>query len=269
MKWLKRYTTDRNEVPSKLIRKKFGAAGYGIYCSLQEVIGENVKNNNLPEWGHVDPLHDLDTLADECSCTVEELQAFLQFCNDKQIITKDNGSLYCAGILERLDEYAEKILRGKDKNRDKIPTQSGVSRKNIPLEEEKKKKKNIYPTAEALELLQNYNRIFRKEQKSTVSWEKNLAEWLNVYSVMDMIRALEIAKKDSFYSDKMTVEMLLRKKNPRGEDCDRIAELLAKEKKPVLNSITPSNLPYSLPNPEEVVTNVRMKQILASKGIKV
>ena len=111
MKWFQHGSTDRNEIESKLIRSKFGAEGYGIYCSLQEVIAEYVAKENIPEWGFAHPLHTVETLAQECSTTTEKLQEFLTFCDEKQIFEKRDGRLFCALILKRLDTFAERTRR--------------------------------------------------------------------------------------------------------------------------------------------------------------
>lgn len=116
MKYFEHYTNDRNSIASKLIRRKFGAKGYGIYISLLECIGEYVKADNFSEWGQVDAMHDMESLADECSTSVEELKEFLLFCDEKKIFEKKNGRLYSSLILERLDAYARKVGQSRTKS---------------------------------------------------------------------------------------------------------------------------------------------------------
>ena len=101
MKWFKHETNDRNTVVSKLIRANFGAEGYGIYQTLLEVIAEYVEEGNLEEWGHVDSLHNLDSLAAECSVKPEKLKEFLKFCDERGIFQKDDGRLFSYLILKR------------------------------------------------------------------------------------------------------------------------------------------------------------------------
>lgn len=111
MQWLKEDTNERNKIHSRLIRTKFGAEGYGIYKSLREVIAENVLPDNIDDWGHVNPLHTIETLAQECSVTPERLREFLEFCNEKKIFEKHKERLYCKDILNRLDDYAARVQR--------------------------------------------------------------------------------------------------------------------------------------------------------------
>ena len=123
MKYFKHETSDRNKLPSKLIRSKFGAEGYGIYNALLEVIGEEIDKNNSDDWGYVNKMHTIETLADECSTTPEKLKDFLKFCDGKEIFSKKNKRLYSYLILERVDEYTAKLRRDsvvtKEKKRKK------------------------------------------------------------------------------------------------------------------------------------------------------
>lgn len=111
MKWFKHETNDRDQVESKLIKKAFGAEGYGIYQMLLEVIGGNVEAENYKNWGFVSSLHTIETLAEECYVSTDRLKEFLKFCDEKGIFAKKNGKLFCSLILKRLDNYAEKVQR--------------------------------------------------------------------------------------------------------------------------------------------------------------
>lgn len=111
MKWYKHESDDHNKIESKLIMAKFGAEGYGIYQILIELIAEYVDKDTLGNWGHVHPLHTVETLAEECHVTPDKLREFLKFCNDKNIFEKDEKGLYYGLILRRLDEFTEKMQR--------------------------------------------------------------------------------------------------------------------------------------------------------------
>lgn len=142
MKWFKHETSDRNKVESKLIKAKFGIEGYGIYLSLLEVIGETIEQDNHKDWGHVDQMHDINTLADECCVSVEKLKNFLVFCDEKGIFEKHKGRLFSRLILRRLDEWAERIDSKKNKSektREPLGSNSGATRARV---EEKRVDKN-------------------------------------------------------------------------------------------------------------------------------
>lgn len=153
MKWFKHETSDRNKVESKLIKAKFGAEGYGIYQALLEVIGENIEGHNIKDWGHVNGMHDINTLADECAITTEKLKDFLHFCDEKGIFKKHDGKLFSPLILRRLDEFATKVKKGVGVTPDSVPTQSRLT----PARREEKRidKKRREETPAKPELLIN------------------------------------------------------------------------------------------------------------------
>lgn len=115
---------ERDELSSKIILRKFGVKGYGIYQILKEIIAENVLPTNYEDWGSVNEVHDVESLADECRTTPEELREFLTFCNQKKVFEKKNGKLFCESMLQQLDDYAERIRSSKKINE----TKSGQSR---------------------------------------------------------------------------------------------------------------------------------------------
>ncbi len=54
----------------------------------------------------------------------------------------------------------------------------------------------------------------------------NLKYWLTVYDMDDILRAIENIKKDDFWKDKMSLVILFRQKNPKGEPVDWIGDML-------------------------------------------
>lgn len=80
-------------------------------------------------------------------------------------------------------------------------------------------------------VIETYNEIFGKRLKVFKSIKQNLAYWLDAgYSANDIKKALEIAKYDDYWHDKITPVILLRQKNTRGEDVDYIGQFIAKDK---------------------------------------
>lgn len=80
-------------------------------------------------------------------------------------------------------------------------------------------------------VIDTYNAIFGKRLKVFKSIKQNLAYWLDAgYSANDIKKALEIAKYDDYWHDKITPVILLRQKNTRGEDVDYIGQFIAKDK---------------------------------------
>lgn len=138
MKWFKHDTSARHDTKLKLLKKKFGAAGYGVYFELLEIVGENIKDNNQQEWGFVEEIHTVETLADESGLSPDKLRTMLGYMNELGLIFKIDGRLCAPKILSRLDEYAQKrkgkfdVLAREDelnsKHRDSVGTVSGESR---------------------------------------------------------------------------------------------------------------------------------------------
>ena len=94
----------------------------------------------------------------------------------------------------------------------------------------RKKKDSISSiTSKAGKVLEMFNIIFnrtgRDKLTSTRAIEKNLEYWLEDYSLEDIEAAFKGGLKHHFYKNKLTPEMLLRRRNERWEDVDRIGEL--------------------------------------------
>lgn len=138
MKWFKHDTNARNDTKLKLLKKKFGAEGYGVYFQLLEIIGENVKDNNHNEWAFVEEIHTIETLADESGVSPDKLRKQLNYMNELGLVFKINGKLCCPKILRRLDEFSQRRKQNLDVSqreneltelgRESIGTQSGVNR---------------------------------------------------------------------------------------------------------------------------------------------
>ncbi len=142
MKYFTHETSDRNKIASKLIRSRFGAEGYGIYQALIEVIGEEIEKNNMKDWGYVNKMHTVETLAEECSTTPDRMKEFLQFCDEKGIFQKKDGRLYSDMILERLDNYTSRLRSNYVETTDQLPhnrinriEQNNVEEKRVKREE--------------------------------------------------------------------------------------------------------------------------------------
>lgn len=169
MKYFEHYTTDRNTVEAKKIKKVFGAEGYGVYITLLEVIGEHVKGNNIEDWGHVSPLHDLESLADECSVTIERLKEILAFCDEKHIFERHDGRLYSSLILERLDAYANKVRQSLTKSDNvainRIEENRKEQKRKDVEEKEIEKEKQFTPSASEVKPSRARQAFFAKVQE--------------------------------------------------------------------------------------------------------
>jgi len=111
---------------------------------------------------------------------------------------------------------------------------NNINKNNINIKEKKKiykrKKENInlqeIKNLELQEIVNFYNQTFNKKIKSFISFEKNFLFWRQVYSVEEIKQAIKNARQDKFWQDKLTLTILFRQKNPRGEAVDFIQDFL-------------------------------------------
>lgn len=115
MQWFKHDTNARNDIKIKLLKQKHGAEGYGVYFQLVEIIGENCKSENISQWGFVEAAHTVETLAIECGVSPDILRTVLKTCDEVGLFSQKKGKLYCKSIKKRLDDYARKTAKSREK----------------------------------------------------------------------------------------------------------------------------------------------------------
>lgn len=98
-----------------------------------------------------------------------------------------------------------------------------LDKKNIPTKSERAKAEL---TEAANMLIGAYNEAFNKKLKTGVALISNLEYWLTMYDLSEIMEAMKKSRAHHFWGDKMTPEILLRRKNPQGENVDRIGEML-------------------------------------------
>lgn len=152
MKWYKHESSARHDVKIKILMQNHGVEGYGIYFIMLEVIAEYAKENNIAEWGFVDKIHSVETLAAEAGVTPDKLRKVLETCNKLDLFQKKNGRLFCEQILKRLDDYAQKIQRKNKKSEqspDNVRTNSEQSSARIDKNRTEQNRLNNGKSAEA------------------------------------------------------------------------------------------------------------------------
>jgi len=94
----------------------------------------------------------------------------------------------------------------------------------------KRKKENINlqekENSEIQEIVDFYNLVFNKKIKSLISFQKNFLFWRQTYTIEEIKQAIKNARMDKFWGDKLTLTILFRQKNPRGEAVDFIQDFL-------------------------------------------
>lgn len=74
-------------------------------------------------------------------------------------------------------------------------------------------------------LVELYNSLFQKNIHSYKGFEANYQYWKDIHSLDKMKMALQNARLDKFWKNKMTLTILFRRKNTRGENVDYIEDL--------------------------------------------
>lgn len=74
-------------------------------------------------------------------------------------------------------------------------------------------------------LVELYNNLFQKNIHSYKGFEANYEYWKDIHSLDKMKIALQNARLDKFWKNKMTLTILFRRKNTRGENVDYIEDL--------------------------------------------
>jgi len=94
-----------------------------------------------------------------------------------------------------------------------------INNKNSEKKKNKKKEKEIF------EIRDHYNRVFQKKTTSVRGYESNFDFWKGVHDLDKIKKAIENARQDPFWKDKLTLTILFRQRNPRGEAVDLIEDL--------------------------------------------
>lgn len=105
--------------------------------------------------------------------------------------------------------------------------------KNINHKSKNKKQKEAEilkkEDLELKEIVDLYNEIFEKSISSTKAFKSNFKKWREIHDLDKIKVAIQKARLDDFWGDKMSLAILFRQKNTRGEDVDYIEELYNKK----------------------------------------
>lgn len=86
----------------------------------------------------------------------------------------------------------------------------------------------IEADSELESIVKFYNQTFQLSVVSTVGFEKNFYYWREIHTIEKMQKAVLRAYSDKFWKDKLTLTILFRRKNPRGENVDYIEDFSGK-----------------------------------------
>lgn len=157
--------------------------------------------------------------------TVYRILKYLE--NEKQIEQQKTTKFTIITIVnwgkyQKNEKQDEKQMKNRLKTNEKqIETYNNDNNNN--------NENNIYIPEDLQGIIETYNQIFNKNISSTKGFEKNYDYWKEIHGVEKIQKALENARQDKFWKDKMTLTILFRKKNPNGEPVDYIEDLSNRE----------------------------------------
>lgn len=117
-------------------------------------------------------------------------------------------------------EYKEEFRRGLDEYSTRARPKVKISKDKLSKEKRSEEK------SFSLTFLEKFNEVFGTKYTSTDPLVPNLEYWLKSYTIGQILQATQKAKFHAYWKDKLTPEILLRRKNPNGEMVDRIGEML-------------------------------------------
>jgi len=174
MKWFKHDTNTFSNPKIEMLKEKHGVAGYGVYFQLVELIASAVDKENVDDWGYLPDVYSMEYLAKKFCVDVNLLEEILETCISLKLIEKRKERFFCPKVLNRCDEFIEKVKRsmsGEKKesngsnsgsNPESLGTDSGARSKKeeTELDEEvKEEKENNLITGKSPEIKKSLNSV--------------------------------------------------------------------------------------------------------------
>jgi hypothetical protein len=134
----------------------------------------------------------------------------------KSIILEFDGlaRVFDSTIDSTIDSTSDSLIKPKLINhKSKIINQNTKDRENENLQE----------------IMEFYNQVFNKNVNSSKGFEANFRKWIQIHDVEKIKGAIENARRDKFWRDKMTLTILFRIKNGNKEDVDYIEDLSSRD----------------------------------------
>ena len=194
-------------------------------------------------------LGEVTKIRDEVLATMRHVKLYT--FDDKEFLYFDNWNKY---QKQREDRLQPSNLPNPSDNQMSTKCQPNVSHMSAEVKLSKVKLSKVKLSEDkcadkesaAQQLLHTFNEVFGTKYTTTDPLVPNLEYWLKSYTIGQILEAVKNAKYHHYWKDKLTPEILLRRKNPNGEMVDRIGEMLnyqSKAKKGVPDWV--KNLPIT------------------------
>jgi hypothetical protein len=145
--------------------------------------------------------------------------------NKYSVITILNWKVY----QQDNQQTNQQITNNQPTNNQQITTNKNEKNDNNKKNEKKYISKPEVLEKDLLEIIDCYNEVFNKRVTSYLGFIENYKKWKEVHNTEKIKRAIYSARTDKFWKDKMTLTILFRLKNSRGENVDYIEDLSSRE----------------------------------------
>jgi len=165
----------------------------------------------------------LANLSEETGLTVQQTRSTLNKLISTHEITKQTTPHYTRITVNNYDEYQ---TNNKPNNKQATNKQQTSNKQVTTTIEYIEGIEGVeYIDKDLLSLVELYNNLFQKNVRSYKGFEANYQYWKDIHSLDKMKIALQNARLDKFWKNKMTLTILFRRKNTRGENVDYIEDL--------------------------------------------
>lgn len=228
------YTRIANELYEAIIKQPFnGYESRVLHAIIRKTYGYGKKSDYIA----FSQISELTGIAKtHISRTITALTQY-------KVVTKLGNSI---GVNKDASQWAVTKLGNSKKALNVLPklvmpvTKLGI--KKLPKSALQKKKENITKEKEVLDM---FNKAMNTKYRTVP--HKNLEYWLSIYSLEEIGEAIGNITKDGFWKDKMSPEVLFRRKDPKGNDVDRLGSLLNRK-----SEITSSYKKYDPNDPRNI-----------------
>ncbi len=219
----------RNNRKIRVLRSKFGADGYTVFCMTLELLTE-ADNFQIG----IDEI-ELEMIAADFGFTSVELQEIWDESVRLRLFQLDNNVLSCAKLNERLDPLLKERQRQREKSQKRWEKAGKTSEENnstmveprINLGETIQSKVKESKLNKSKELLPENFQLFRDviTHFDSKLYEANKAKWLDCYqkllriekvSEQEILNIVKTFREDSFWQSNFQTLLKLRKKNDEG-----------------------------------------------------
>lgn len=219
MKWFKHENTFNN-AKIEMLTDKHGILGYGIYFRTLELIASAIEESNPEEWGYLPSIYTTQYLAKKLQTSEEALDSVFETCFELGLLETKDGNIYCSKVLERCDDYTQRLLKQNEKKvgtkSEQSPTKNRIEKNKNRKEEKRRENTNVTNVTVAPqfgdphinEISQHFLQVFQipkedcTQQQSRRYWHLLLKESQKGAEGVKWL--IDLASKDEFYRNNIT-----------------------------------------------------------------